>query len=173
MNCRSIPKETWEHVRQALTFYFSRRHCREDAEDLAQETLLAIWNRGDYEFEKEEDFPRVCYAFAGRILMARRRNVQRYQYVELDPAMSGSQEPVAGLKPSELSVFLDELQEVGRSRLKDREWQLIYESMDSDAVAATEKLNAREAGNLRVYLHRARKKLARLSGWRNDRDVTR
>jgi DNA-directed RNA polymerase specialized sigma24 family protein len=169
MNCRSIPKQTWEHLRRSLVFYFSRRHCRSDAEDLAQETLLALWNRADYEFEKEEDFPRVCYAFAARILLARRHNAQRHASVELDPSLAGSQDTVAGLKSSEVAVFLEEVQRLGQSQLNCREWQLIHDAMESSPTPEIDRSDPRKAANLRVYLHRARKKLALLSGWRKGR----
>ena len=38
-----------------------------DPDDLANETLLTVWMRSDYIFERKEDFLRVCYGFADKI----------------------------------------------------------------------------------------------------------
>jgi len=53
INCRSVSPKTWEHARQALVFFFTRRHGLYGAEDLAHETLAAILGREDYRFEQE------------------------------------------------------------------------------------------------------------------------
>jgi DNA-directed RNA polymerase specialized sigma24 family protein len=167
MNCRSIPHETWEHVRRSLFFYFSRRRLRNDADDLTQETLYAVWNRHDYEFEKEEDFPRICHAFARLILKSRLRAQTRLPAAELDPSMAEPQADIAGMNSSEMAVYLDQVRQMGRSRLNDREWRLIEDAMEADGASAAASQDPRKGGNLRVYLHRARKKLARISGWRS------
>jgi DNA-directed RNA polymerase specialized sigma24 family protein len=158
VNCRSIPQPLWEHVRQCLIFYFSRRHGIAEAEDLAHETLLTVWNRRDYEFEKEEDFPRVCYAFARRILRERYREMQHHPSVELDPDLRLPVSDMGGLTDTELSIFVKEVLRVGESELREKDWKLIENSLNSHSQSNT--------GNLRVYLHRARKRLARLTGWR-------
>src|SRR5579864_726204 len=100
-NCRSISPEAWAHARESLVFYFSRRHARSDAEDLAQETLLAVWNREDYEFEKEEDFLKVCYGFARRILLEGYRDAHRHAGSEMDPSHPAPQHEWSGQRATE------------------------------------------------------------------------
>ena len=85
-NCRSIPPAAWEHAREALIFYFSRRHGLTDAEDLAQDTLATLWSRDDDEFEKNDDFLRVCYGFARLVSQKGYRQAQKHAGDELDPA---------------------------------------------------------------------------------------
>ena len=76
-NSRTIPGHLWEHAQRALVFYFAH-HGAVNAEDLAQDTLAEVWRRSDYEFRKDADFLRVCYAFARLILKADwRRERQR------------------------------------------------------------------------------------------------
>src|SRR5260370_399388 len=94
INCRSVPPKTWEYARQALVFYFTRRHGLSDAEDLAQETLATILSREDYHFEKEEDFLKVCYGFAGHILQTARRGAAKCAGSPLDPALAAPRRAV-------------------------------------------------------------------------------
>ena len=62
-NCRSIPTEKWVHAHKALVHFFTRKGVS-NPEDMAQETLMTLWSREDYQFEKEDDFLKVCYGFA-------------------------------------------------------------------------------------------------------------
>jgi DNA-directed RNA polymerase specialized sigma24 family protein len=164
MNCRSIPQDTWEHVRQCLIFYFSRRHALSEAEDLAQETLLAVWKRMDYEFEKEEDFLRVCYAFARRILLERYRRLQKHALVDSNTDLS-AKAGVDCLTATDMGIFLDEVLRIGKSELSEKDWKLIESAVNSVSAQDSDATTT-AGGNARVYLHRARKKLARLTGWR-------
>jgi hypothetical protein len=162
MNCRSVSPKTWEHARQALIFYFTRRHGLLNAEDLAHETLAAILNREDYQFEKEEDFLRVCYGFAGHTLQTARREAGR----DMSYLRGSSAAPcptTQGLKDAELRVYLDEVFRLGRDELHQTDWHLIQRSIlqDGDRTAS----NPAEANNARVKLHRARRRLAQLVGW--------
>lgn len=169
MNCRSISPETWEHVRQCLIFYFSRRHGVTEAEDLTHETLLALWHREDFEFEREEDFPRVCYAFAGRVSKAGYRATQKHAYTELDPELAMPDRAAGGLKEAELGIYVSEVLHLAQSRLGERDRALLEQSMEPAERSENGGLTAGEASNMRVYLHRARKKLARITGWRKDK----
>ena len=90
--CRSLSPDAWEQARQALVFYFSRRHGLANAEDLAQETLAAFWKREDFEFEREEDFLRVCYAFARRILQVAVKRVVEQAAEVLDLSRTAAYE---------------------------------------------------------------------------------
>src|ERR1039458_5061855 len=108
MNSRLVPPDIWEHARQALVFYFLRRHGLSNAEDLAQETLTTILKRDDYEFEDEKDFLKVCYGFAGKISQAGRRKIARHAGDQLDPTMAAPGAKVRGLKDAELWVYLNE-----------------------------------------------------------------
>jgi DNA-directed RNA polymerase specialized sigma24 family protein len=163
LTCRSVSPKTWEFARQALIFYFSRRHGLDSAEDLAHETLATILRRDDYCFEQEDDFLKVCYGFASRILQSARRQTGK------DADLPGDlPEPRAGkhsaLNHAELNVFLNEVLRIGNDELRKSDWQLIQQAAADDGTPLfTEHTSA---NNARVKLHRARRKLAGLTGWR-------
>jgi DNA-directed RNA polymerase specialized sigma24 family protein len=165
MNSRSITSATWERARKALVYYFSHRlPSVQAAEDLAQDTLLAVLRRDDYQFETEEDFLRVCYGFANRIV---RRGGRRYaaDAVSTSAALRTptpeSRRQGNRLRTPELAVLLQEVCRIGQTKLRDQDWKLIEAAMTADKVLAKY-----EDKNLeRVNLHRARKKLATLTGW--------
>lgn len=164
-NCRSMAPEIWARARERLVFYFSRRHARSDAEDLAQETLLALWNREDYEFEQEEDFLKVCYGFARRILQEGYRETQRHSASELDASHPAASSEFGSQRATESRVLLEQVCALGQSQLGDNEWDLIMMSAELDRTTVADQLKLGDANNVRVRLHRARKKLARLVGF--------
>lgn len=167
LTCRSIPPAKWEEARQLLVFYFSRRHLHAKAEDLAQDTLVALWNRADYQFAREEDFPRICYAFARHIMMADGRGELKHAAVELDEGLTAAPAPNAfGLSSTEMTVFLREVVKVGLSKLRQGDWQIIQRCTVPDGREASAEMSTAEANKVRVRLHRARKRLARLTGWK-------
>src|SRR5947208_4477511 len=106
LNSHSIPPELWIRARQLLIYYFTRRHGIEKAEDLAHNTLMAVWSRQDFEFKKDEDFFRVCYGFARMISLEAYRDQKKYAWTELDPAAEGQTSDARGLKGNELTTFL-------------------------------------------------------------------
>jgi DNA-directed RNA polymerase specialized sigma24 family protein len=170
--CRSITPAAWAHARHALVFYFSRRHGFDHAEDLAQDTLAALWNRPDFEFEKEDDFLRICYAFAAHVSQAGHRNSKREATETFDPALhdkpQGSQGLAThGLNISEIQLMLDETMRIGRTQLKEQDWAAICEA--AGAIAQPDEAPALKDNNSRVRLFRARRKLADLTGWRKSR----
>ncbi len=166
INSRSISPELWEQARQNLLFYFSRRHGLANAEDLAQETLLAILTRPDYEFEKEEDFLRVCYGFASRVSQQGYRKIQKHTHPSLDIDVAASMNHIKGLSGVEIGIFLDEVRRLGKLELQDKEWQLIEQAALEDRAGLPGQFNLGDANTVRVYLHRARKKLIAITGWR-------
>jgi DNA-directed RNA polymerase specialized sigma24 family protein len=127
ITCRSIPAKKWDQARQALVFYFSRGQLRANAEDLAHDTLAALWNRDDFEFEGEDDFLRICYAFAHYVAKAGYRKELKFAYQELTDELTAQPGPSASrLSSQELSVFLREVREVGTSELRQRDWEIIH-----------------------------------------------
>jgi hypothetical protein len=168
MNCRSVSPKTWECARQALVFYFTRRHGLSGAEDLAHETLAAILGREDFEFEREEDFLRICYGFATHVLQSARRGAAKGMIEFLDFAATARTTEAQGLKDAELYVFLEEVFRVGRDQLRDADWQLIQHSLvlDGDHADSVGESGPTGSSRARVKLHRARRKLAELVGWR-------
>jgi DNA-directed RNA polymerase specialized sigma24 family protein len=163
-NSRSIPPEAWAHARESLIFYFSRRHARADAEDLAQETLLTIWNKEDYEFEREGDFLKVCYGFARHVSKEGYRESQRHAGAELEPSFPAPQHEWGGARATEARILLEKVCAIGRSKLRDKDWQLIQQAAESDPASVAQELNMGNANKVRVRLHRARRKLAKLTG---------
>jgi DNA-directed RNA polymerase specialized sigma24 family protein len=166
INCRFVAPETWEHARQALVFYFTRRHGVSRAEDLAQETLTTILVRDDYLFEKEEDFLKVCYGFAYRVLQNARREASKESGLTIDDAVPAQCAEAQGLKDAEIRVFLKEVLRVGEQQLREKDWKLIQQSSDPNRGLAAGIEDPAEANRTRVKLHRARRKLALLAGWR-------
>lgn len=157
---RSIPDELWAQAHQRLIFYFTRRMGTDNAQDLAQKTLLAVWTRKDYEFAKEEDFFKVCYGFAKRILLeAYREGVQRHGHVELTPDLEEKIFGVRGLKGPEASAFLEEVKHHAQTILTAEEWALIQ------AAANRDQHSLPITGKIRTKIHRIRKKLAKKTGW--------
>lgn len=165
-NCRSIPPEIWAHARECLVFYFSRRHVRSSAEDLAQETLLAVWNREDYEFEKEADFLKICYGFARHISQQGYREAGRHESTTLDPSLPGPQHEWSSERAMESRMLLEQVCEIGKTKLRDQDWELIQHAVsNSDRATMAKDLEMRDANSVRVHLHRARKRLAKLAGF--------
>jgi hypothetical protein len=163
LNCRSIPDSVWAHARQALLSYFAWRGVS-NAEDFAQDTLAAFWANDSYEFEREEDFLRICYAFARRSLMAGRRKEQKHSAEELDPGLPAPAGNTLGLNPAELAIFLKETVEAAQSAWSKPDWKAMAngareeECMPADAAGANRR---------RVRRHRARRRLAQLTGWKS------
>jgi len=164
-NSRSIAPETWAHARQCLVFYFSRRCARSDAEDLAQETLLAIWNREDYEFGKDEDFLKVCYGFARHILLEGHRDSRRHAAAELDPSQPAAEGDWGSSETAEAQMLLNEVCAIGQKQLREQDWNLIKMAAEGDRATIADELKLGDANQVRVYLHRARKRLAKLTGF--------
>jgi hypothetical protein len=171
-NCRSIAPEAWTHARESLVFYFSRRHARLDAEDLAQETLLSIWNREDYEFDREEDFLKVCYGFARLKLQEGYREARHHDGGELDGSFPAPQHDWGSQAATESRLMLEKVCQIGQSQLQDKDWQMILEAANSDHGKRAQERNTGEANSARVRLHRARKRLAKLVGLGNSYGVT-
>ncbi len=166
-NCRSISPTAWEHARKALVFYFSRRHGISDAEDLAQDTLAALWSRADYEFEKEEDFLRVCYGFAARILQSGYRKGRKRATEAIDPAAPEPAGTAFNLNPTEIGLMLEDVIRIGTTRMEGKEWDAICAAAERDGPG-TGGNTARDQNTFRVRVHRARQKLAQLTGWKRS-----
>lgn len=164
MTCRSIPPALWAHAQEALVFYFLRRHGITYAEDLAQETLTALLGREDFEFEREEDFLRVCYAFAAHVSQSGSRKIRKHGNSSFDPVIhdraAANGAASAGMHSSEMSVLLDEVIRIGSSQLRDDEWEAICAAAEGDASAG--------GNRFRVRLFRARQKLLKLTVWKKS-----
>src|ERR1700689_4024553 len=114
LTCRSIPEAEWQKARKLLVFYFGHRGVA-NAEDLAQETLAEVLRRDDYQFERQEDFTRVCYAFASRVFQAACRRKARNQTAEFDENQVAPGRGAFGMHSSEMTVFLNEVIATGSS----------------------------------------------------------
>jgi DNA-directed RNA polymerase specialized sigma24 family protein len=165
INCRSVSPKAWEHARQALVFYFTRRHGLSGAEDLAQETLATILSREDYQFEKEEDFLKVCYGFANHMLQTARRDAAKSACNSIDAVLEAGCAETHRLNDAEVNVYLNEILRLGRDQLRESDWQLIQQSIVLDGNRGTGS-DPTSDSTARVKLHRARRKLALLAGWR-------
>jgi len=159
LNCRSISTDLWVQAHKSLVYFFRGKRNVADPEDLAQETLTAVWSRADYFFEKEEDFLKVCYGFARKILQAKYRERQKHAADELSDVVEAPERSMQGLNGDEVRLFLEEVGRVAEAELQAEDLELIKISVErehSDEPAAVRH---------RVRLHRARKKLAKLTGW--------
>jgi DNA-directed RNA polymerase specialized sigma24 family protein len=153
MTCRELPNESWEQARKALIFYFSRRHLRDDAEDLAQQTLTEIWKREDYKFRSSEDFLKVCYGFGVNILRSARRTQKKHIADELDAEISDGAGMVMGLNPAEAAVLLRETNDA-KAKLSPADREAI--EMDAAGISPEDK---KKASHLRVRFFRAKERL--------------
>jgi DNA-directed RNA polymerase specialized sigma24 family protein len=158
-NCRSITSERWVHAHKALVYFFTRRDAL-NPEDMAQETLMTLWSREDYQFESEDDFLKVCYGFAKKILLEGYRVSRKHAAEELDPSVESPLQGVQGLEGSEVSVFLEEVCRRADAELQQEEWAAIQAAIHRDNQ--DQPVDTKQ----RVRLYRARKKLAKLTGWR-------
>ena len=159
-NCRSIPPEKWVYARKALIFFFTRKGAL-NPEDMAQETLMRVWSREDYQFEKEHDFLKVCYGFAKNILLEGDRLSRKHGAEELGLSVKSRFQDIRGLKGSEVNVFLEEVCRRADAELQEEERAAIQAAIDrggQDHPVDTKQ---------RVRLYRARKRLAKLTGWHN------
>jgi DNA-directed RNA polymerase specialized sigma24 family protein len=159
LSCRSIPAEMWVHAHKALVQFFTHKDVL-NPEDLAQETLMTLWSRNDYLFDKEEDFLKVCYGFAKNILRDGYRVSRKYAAEELDLSVESHVQGIQGLEGSEVSVFLEEVCRRANTELQQEERAAIQAAIDR------EREDHPVEGKQRVRLYRARKKLAKLTGWR-------
>jgi len=167
-NSRSISHETWTHAREVLVYYFSRRHGFEHAEDLAQDTLTAILSRDDFEFDREEDFQRVCLGFARFVSKAGHRSALRNGHSPLEVEVASPGHHALGARATESRILLDEVREIGSTQLREEDWQIILSgaNLGGEPVEAS---RAENANKFRVNLHRARKKLVSALGWKGSK----
>jgi hypothetical protein len=173
LTCRSISPAAWAHARDALVFYFSRRHGFANAEDLAHDTLAALLSRADFEFGKEDDFLRVCYAFAVHVSQAGYRKAKKHSADALDPALHGiprwnAGPGVNGLNATEISLLLDEVIRIGETELRVQDWTAICHAASADGHATGIQDSPAKGTRSRVRLFRARQKLARLTSWKKN-----
>ncbi|MGA2601274.1 MAG: hypothetical protein ABSH09_30285 [Bryobacteraceae bacterium] len=162
---RSIPDALWEKARRVLVFYFTHRGIL-NAEDLAHDTLAALLTRDDFEFSEDADFIKVCHGFARKIFLAAWRRGQR-EMVDLDETWTEHGSSAGGLNSMEMRVFVGEVITLAELHLTERDREAIdskvREAVDGDE---TEK-DGGSANRYRVQLHRARKRLGRLTGWKD------
>jgi DNA-directed RNA polymerase specialized sigma24 family protein len=156
-NSRSVSNELWVTAHKSLVFYFTRRRCK-NAEDLAQNTLMTMWQREDFCFEKQEDFLKVCYGFARNILHQGFRDDKKHAAEELTPSMEPSSPKVEGLLLQELRILLDQVGKRAKADLSDEELALLIKVMQREGHEPP------LSTKLRVKLHRIRKKLRKIIG---------
>jgi len=172
-NCRSISPEAWTHAFQSLVRYFSSRHARADAEDLAQNTLLALWIREDYEFGNVEDFLQVCFGFAHRVSKAGYRSAQRHEGVALDPSLAAAPHELGSQRSIEAIILLEEILKLGEQILDAEDWNaiidpVVQQSKPAEPEQSSEsktEMDKATANSRRVRRHRKRRKLAEFLGW--------
>ena len=150
LSCRSIPAEMWVHAHKALVQFFTHKGVL-NPEDMAQETLMTLWSRKDYHFDKEEDFLKVCYGFAKNILREGYRVSRKYAAEELDLSVESHVQGIQGLEGNEARIFLEEICRHADAELQEEEWAAIRAAIDRDSQDQPVE------GKQRVRLHRARK----------------
>lgn len=155
VNCRSISPAQWEAARQSLVLFFKYKGMR-NPEDLAHDTLLAVLGREDYEFDKEEDFPKVCLGFARNILQDARRKASRHHEGSMEHMVVAIlRSETQGLVGAELGVYLQEVLTIGKEQLSQSDWNAIEQGIDgTDAQPNGVKERVRRS--------RARKKLTNI-----------
>lgn len=119
---------------------------------------MAVWRRENYEFEKEEDFLKVCFGFARHIQHAKHRDQAKRAGNELHDPLEPAIRGVRRLEQTEMTLLLEEIRSIAKTELSADELAVITASVNGDASIVL--------GRDRVTLYRARKKLAKLTGWR-------
>ena len=145
-----------------MRFFASRHGCLE-AEDLAQQTLLKVWEREDYEFQNVSDFPKICLGFARNISFEGFRATRNTE-TALDFEAPSSAHTAESAHAAESRLLLEEVCRTGAARLKPREWRAILGSMTRSELAPGSARESAESNRNRVFLHRARQKLREITG---------
>ena len=164
-NSRSIPDALWAQARRRLVFYFAHRGFA-NAEDLAHDTLAELLRREDYQFQQDEDFLKICYGFASRVLKAASRLKGMRATEEVDESRNATTRNSFGLNRAEMAVFLNEVIVAAQTELSPSDWQIVQEYATGDTDERKSKMSPQAANRIRVRLHRARRKLGRITGWK-------
>jgi hypothetical protein len=122
---------------------------------------MTLWSREDFQFEKEEDFLKVCYGFAKNILREGYRVSRKHNAEDSLPAVKSRVKGIQGLEGNEVNLFLEQVCRRADAELQEEEWAAIQAATDRDSQDQPVE------GKHRVRLHRARKKLAKLTGWQS------
>jgi DNA-directed RNA polymerase specialized sigma24 family protein len=145
--------------------YFASRHGRVEAEDLAQNTLFKVWEREDYQFQNVSDFPKVCLGFARNVSFEGFRS-ERNSQSTLDFDTAAPAHRAESHRAAESRILLDEVCKTGAARLKPREWGAILGAVSRAESVHSPVRESSESNRDRVFLHRARRKLREITGWR-------
>jgi hypothetical protein len=122
---------------------------------------MTVWSREDYQFENEDDFLKVCYGFAKNILLEGYRVTRKHAAEAPTLSAESRVRGIQGLEGNEARVFLEEVCRRADAELQEEEWAAIRAAVDRD------QQDQPVEGKQRVRLYRARKKLAKLTGWHN------
>jgi hypothetical protein len=169
ITCRDIPPEVWAMAYDALVRHFTgayavARSPSVSADDLAQDTLVAILRRSDYRFDCSENFLKVCLAFARNIESQNWREVNRRSMERLDFDTPMRSAGASGLEGAEVATFLQEVLRVGKEVLAEKDWQLLNRATVCTGSELAAEFGFKDAQSLRVYLHRLRKSFAKMVG---------
>jgi hypothetical protein len=142
-----------------------------DAEDLAQTTLATVLMRDDFQFETEADFLKVCYGFASRILKEARR--QRSDVPLMNSVIASLPAPAphfeqGGMSSVEASIYLREVLNIARNRFPLDDSQFLEQAAEKYLDREPLGFRNQDPNKLRVRVHRLRKKLATLVGWKES-----
>jgi hypothetical protein len=69
-----------------------------------------------------------------------------------------------GPQAIEARLLLEKVCAIGESQLRSEEWRMIRQSIDCDRAGMAQEFKLKDANNMRVRLHRVRRKLAKLTG---------
>ena len=158
----AIPEELWNHAIKSLTRFFGSKGCGDRVGDLVQDTLTRISGRPDYEFEKEEDFLRLCHGFARMILYEDRRRWNRNRSVVEydDSALYGGASPKS-LRGVERQLHNRKLLDLLKPCLKDEDWKMLEDSLEMDRETQARNLGVSNANAMGVRIFRALEKVRR------------
>ncbi len=165
MTCRDIPPHVWAQAEEAVINYLALRLGVHNATDVAQDTMLTVLRRSDFEFEKEEDFLRVCLGFAKRVGPESRRSAERRATDVLTSEPPDQASGIAGLDGPEVAIYLKEMLALGKQHLSERDYRLLERATVCDGKELMAEFDFPNVQTMRVHLYRIRKELAKLGGW--------
>ncbi len=148
---------------QARLFHFlcQKLPSREDAEDMAQKTLITAWQKLHL-YRAEASFATWLYTIARRLVISYYRKHGKMTHCELEAAESVLVETDTPADECRRAEEHASLWRVAREALKDEAYDMLWlRYRDQLSIAEIATVLERTNTSVKVMLHRSRKTLAR------------
>ena len=156
----SFDRSYKKHYSAILCFGISRGQSRADAEEIAAETFIRLWDRWDEMEGRDDSFIRKwLYVTAGNIIKEYRRRATLTVPLDEVESVLTDRENGDAVEEEQFRYYLNEI----RRELSGIEWELFQQAFLEQIPYGQimERMNIRSEV-LRVRIHRLRKKLKKL-----------